>query len=310
MTFGYRPLYIVASDINDALLAGLPILESQLCGGLLREYHCLPWSCYGSVVQRSDSRSSDVQAILNRLVDLTMHQRCHNATLVDFAGNCSMLARFATYKSEHFAHVLILDRPLDELVRNYAYSIRKNLNKAERSGVFVRDADSLSDIEAYCDMAHEVAIKHQRKPYPRDLFRNIFQLMIPAGDARFTLAFQNERPIAGALHLVQNNQVFNWLSVCHHKFLEFRPVESIIASVVEWAVAKGYRNYNFGASPKDALGLMRFKEKWGSKKTSYEIYELRGQSNVARFIFRLCTLGRRVRTCRLAQAAPADISAH
>src|SRR5262245_60513229 len=52
-TFGCRPLFVIARDQADTLLAGMPIIESRSCMGLLKEYHSLFWGSYGSAIVRN-----------------------------------------------------------------------------------------------------------------------------------------------------------------------------------------------------------------------------------------------------------------
>jgi lipid II:glycine glycyltransferase (peptidoglycan interpeptide bridge formation enzyme) len=84
--------------------------------------------------------------------------------------------------------------------------------------------------------------------------------------------------------LVKGGHVFNWLTVSKAEFLDHRPVELIDASVIEWAVKNGNSVYNFGASPPDAVGLIKFKEKWGAKKHSYKTYTISYPSRIRRVV--------------------------
>jgi lipid II:glycine glycyltransferase (peptidoglycan interpeptide bridge formation enzyme) len=140
-----------------------------------------------------------------------------------------------------------------------------------------------------------VAKKYNRPPYSRDFFRNVYELMTPLGHARFTLAFQHGRPIAGTLHIISGNHIFNWLTVSNPSFLDLRPVEAIIATMISWAVSEGYETYNFGGSPGHAEGVIRFKEKWGAERILYKTYYLNKLSMTASLISRLITTFNRLR---------------
>lgn len=286
---------MIASELDGTLLAGIPVLEMPIHRGILREYESLPWGCYGSVIMRNDSSPDCIGAVLTRYLNLVLSPLCLGGTVVDFAGNSSMLSNAATSVGDNFTHVLKLGRPLEEISRDYDYSIKKNLKKAERNSVFVRDANAAREVEAYCDLSDEVAKKYNRPPYSRDFFRNVYELMTPLGHARFTLAFQHERPIAGTLHIISGNHIFNWLTVSNPSFLDLRPVEAIIATMISWAVSEGYETYNFGSSPGHAEGVIRFKEKWGAERILYKTYYLNKLSMTASLISRLITTFNRLR---------------
>jgi hypothetical protein len=307
VTFGCRPLYVIASEPDGTLLAGIPVLQTPVNRGILREYHCLPWGCYGSVIARHNSSPACIAAVLARYLTLLRGSTCLGGTVVDFAGNSSMLSAVATSVSENFAHVLKLDRPMDEIYRDYDYSIKKNLKKAERNSVFVRDANEPGEIEAYCNLSDAVANKYGRAPYSRELFRAVYRLMAPLGHARFTLAFRYGCPIAGTLHIINRNHIFNWLTVSDPDFLDLRPVEAIIAAIIPWAASEGCQIYNFGASPSDAEGVIHFKEKWGAERTLYKTYHFKRLSTTASQISRLITIMGRLRHWLVSQSTTSAV---
>jgi lipid II:glycine glycyltransferase (peptidoglycan interpeptide bridge formation enzyme) len=185
-----------------------------------------------------------------------------------------LLSKYATKCVPVFGHVLPLTAPLESIEANYDYSIRKNLRTATRSGVVVRDATSHEDVDLYYALTQAVADKYKRPPYPCELFHNIFQEMVLRGEAKLPLAFRGDDPVSGALHVMTKSHVFNWLTASNPKHLECRPNEAVISSMIRWAVQRGSTVYNLGASPVDAEGLIRFKEKWGARRQGYTIYEI------------------------------------
>jgi hypothetical protein len=56
----------------------------------------------------------------------------------------------------------------------------------------------------------------------------------------------------------------NWLPVSIESSWPLRPNNFLIARTLETLCQAGYLEYNFGASPHDAAGLIRFKEGWGA----------------------------------------------
>jgi CelD/BcsL family acetyltransferase involved in cellulose biosynthesis len=275
LTFGYKSLFLLARLQNGDILAGLPFLEETgLLSRVFRKYHSLPWGCYGSVIARDGLEPSISSSLLTHLLSVLAQQHAYRATVVDFSGNGRYLAKYASRRIDTFTHVLMLDRPPEEIYDRFDYSIKKNIRKAQRSNVVVRDANTLDEVDIYYNMTQAIARKYARPSYSRELFRRIFQLMVPRGEARITLAFHNDKPLAGALHIISKRQIFNWLTASYPDDLGYRPNDALDSFMIEWASRNGLEAYNFGGSPLNAAGLIRFKEKWGACKKTYTVYEI------------------------------------
>jgi CelD/BcsL family acetyltransferase involved in cellulose biosynthesis len=279
-TFKERPLYLVARDRTRKVLAGMPLLESRDERGLLSAYHSLPWNCYGSAILRDGADPFASEKVIDSFQKLIQQWNVSRAVVVDFHNMAPTLSKYPTKCVPVVAHVLPLTAPLESIEANYDHSIRKNLRTAARNGVVVRDATSHEDVDLYYELTQAVADKYKRPPYPRELFHNIFQEMVPRGEAKLPLAFRGDDPLSGAIHVMTQSHVFNWLTASNPKHLEYRPNEAVISSMIRWAVQRGSTVYNLGASPADAEGLIRFKEKWGAKKHAYTIYEIDANSRL------------------------------
>jgi CelD/BcsL family acetyltransferase involved in cellulose biosynthesis len=285
--FGFKPLFLVVRRENGDIVAGLPVLEElRLNVPIFREYHSLPWGCYGSVVVRDGIDASVCSSLLMRFLSLVKGRHVYRTTMVDFTGTGRFLADYASKTTKVFTHVLPLDRPFEEIYANYDYTIKKNIAKSKRNNVVVRDVRTLDEVDDYYDMTCAIAKKYDRPAYSRELFRSIYRFMVPRGEARFTLAFHDDKPLAGALHIIGHGQIFNWLTASYADGLEYRPNDALDSFMIEWASRNGVKSYNFGGSPSDATGLIRFKEKWGARKKSYQVYEIEGMPKMVKAIRR------------------------
>ena len=65
-------------------------------------------------------------------------------------------------------------------------------------------------------------------------------------------------------NLFHQGAAMNWLPVSREKSWPLRPNNFLIARTLETLCEAAYLEYNFGASPHGAEGLIRFKESWGA----------------------------------------------
>ncbi len=166
---------------------------------------------------------------------------------------------------ESFTHVLPLTEDFEALSRGFHPSARRLVRQAEESGLAIRAAAGEEDVRAFYDLASRTVRRRAGKPKPYSLYQRIHRELVPKGLARYHLVHHGDRPIAGSLHLFHQGVATSWLPVSLETSWHLRPNNFLVARTLETLCQAGYVEYNFGASPLDAQGLIRFKESWGAR---------------------------------------------
>ena len=166
--------------------------------------------------------------------------------------------------SESFTHVLPLSEDFETVARGFHPSARRLVRQAEESGLTIRAASGEEDVRTFYDLASRTVRRRGGNPKPYSLYGRIHRELVPQGLARYHLVHHGEKPIAGSLHLFHEGVATNWLPVSLESSWHLRPNNFLIARTLETLCGAGYVEYNFGASPHDAPGLIRFKESWGA----------------------------------------------
>ncbi|MBI4364343.1 MAG: GNAT family N-acetyltransferase [Candidatus Latescibacteria bacterium] len=167
---------------------------------------------------------------------------------------------------ERFTHVLPLKPDFASLAASFSSPTRRMARQAEESGLSIRSAGSEADVRSYYALAVEAVRRRGGTPKPYSVYSRILETLVPSGRARFHLVEHEGIPVAGSLHLFHRGAVTNWLTVSRQTHWHLRPNNFLIARVLESLCEAGYLEYNFGASPPDAAGLIRFKEGWGAAR--------------------------------------------
>jgi len=165
---------------------------------------------------------------------------------------------------ESFTHVLPLGTDFETLAEGFTPAARRLVRQAEESGLTIRAAVSEEDVRAFYGIAVETVRRRGGKPKPWSLYERIHRTLVPGGVARFHLVHHGEDAVAGSLHLFHEGTAMNWLPVSIESSWPLRPNNFLVARTLETLCQAGYLEYNFGASPHDAAGLIRFKEGWGA----------------------------------------------
>lgn len=234
--------------------------------GPLETMESMPYATYGGpIVRRDHPDSVSVRLqLLEGYARRASRRRVLRSQLTWYEGHEAELP--ATPEPEAaFTHVLELQPDYEQVAEGFTSSTRRLVRQADESGLVVRPAESEEDVRAFLEIAEETVRRRGGKPKPASLYERIRTDLVPRGLARFHLVRHGDDPVAGSLHLFHQGVATSWLPVSKESAWPLRPNNYLIASLLETLCAAGYTEYNFGASPRDAAGLIRFKEGWGAK---------------------------------------------
>lgn len=169
-------------------------------------------------------------------------------------------------------YVLQLPEPPEELrfgnSRNHA-RVRWAVNKATKSGLRVREAETRAELRQWYGLYLEAMRSHAVPPRPYKFFRIAWDLLQPAGLMRLLLAEQHDqgqrRLLAGSIFLMFGQTVFYAFNGRHRDDLGLRPNDLIQWQAIQGAWCNGFRRYDFGEVTVEQQGLAQFKSKWGAE---------------------------------------------
>jgi lipid II:glycine glycyltransferase (peptidoglycan interpeptide bridge formation enzyme) len=265
-----RARYILGRNNNGELECGLPFIEHRRFG-LVAAMSTI----WGTPLLASGAPESSREAVLQEFAKLYKRFNLVYLSLSDYSQKCQHLKNLGFECRKDFLHRLELNRSYDELQKKiFNRSIRKNLNTAKKNGIVIVNIENLQQVRQYYDIARHTYLRRGGKMiYSLDFYENIFNIMLPAGLIKWQLAEIDGEAIAGAIHLVYKDTVFNLLEASYRDRQSLRPNDLLISAAIEWSINSGYKYYNFGASPAGAKELIRFKENWGARRMEFPVYE-------------------------------------
>lgn len=171
-----------------------------------------------------------------------------------------------------FTYVLELPEQSQQLrfgnSRNHG-RIKWAVQKAVKSGVEVRPAETESDLQAWYRLFLDTMRWHAVPPRPYRFFKFCWETMRPQGLMRLLLAEQHQagrtRLLAGSIFFMFNRTVTYAYSGRHREFLSLRPNDAIQWHAIHDAHRNGFRRFDFGEVPGENESLADFKTKWGAE---------------------------------------------
>jgi hypothetical protein len=161
----------------------------------------------------------------------------------------------------------------EKIWEGYKKNIRRDIRKAQKSGVTIRRGDSREAVPLFYKL-YLASMERNRAmaKYPLRWFEAVYEEMVENGLGAFLFAELEDNVIAGAVFIKSPTSIHYFHNGSKHEFLKFCPNELLIHSALEEAIEKGNPFFDFmGSDPNDA-SLLRFKEKWGGQSMDLDTY--------------------------------------
>ena len=244
--------------------------------GPWRSVDAMPFATYGGPIVRRGhpDPASARRLLLEAFAKWTSGRLVLRSQLTWYAGCAGELPDRLPAR-ESFTHVLPLVGDFEALADGFAPSTRRLVRQSVESGLAIRPVGTPEELRSFHDLAVETVRRRGGDAKPFSLYRRIHEILGPGGLARFHLVTHEGEPIAGSLHFFHEGVATSWLPVSRAASWHLRPNNFLIAQILETLCASGYLEYNFGASPPDADGLIRFKEGWGAVRRPVLVAERR-----------------------------------
>jgi lipid II:glycine glycyltransferase (peptidoglycan interpeptide bridge formation enzyme) len=83
---------------------------------------------------------------------------------------------------------------------------------------------------------------------------------------------EDSRMVGSCINFIHGDTLFNWQNVSDYSKRYLRPNHVLIADAIEYAIERGIKKINLGASPPYAHSLIDFKKRWGGERVNYDSY--------------------------------------
>jgi Acetyltransferase (GNAT) domain len=173
--------------------------------------------------------------------------------------HCLRLGR-AVVDFKRSCPLLVLDRPLEQIVGGYRSSVLRAIKRSGRERVVVKENADIAEVrQAYpIYRATMDRLGGTAKPWRfiEALLRE--KLAIPF------VARRNDHPIGLVILLVSSRMAIYWISASEFSASKFRPTNALINHAIRWCLRREIPVFSFGESAGERSGLIRFKEEWGT----------------------------------------------
>jgi serine/alanine adding enzyme len=270
---GYRPSIWAAVDDGGGPLALLLPVEISLMRGPLR-YLTTRAVVFASVLAASGQRGRDAVSSVLRTYDRRVSRRVlltELRNLVDIGELRPVLADCGYEFHDHLNFLIDLTRPLDHVWADIRPNARRNIRKAMKSGVEVRQAEDPADMRGAYHILREAYHRIRVPLPPSSLFHEAFGLLGPRGMMKVLVAEVKGELIGALMLLLHKDVVIYWYTGTSRDYSGYRPADLLVWRSLEMAHQIGARTFDFGGGgrPDEPYGVRDFKAKFGGERVNF-----------------------------------------
>jgi hypothetical protein len=275
-TYGYMPRYLAAESASGWCV--VPVMEVK---DILRRRRGigLPFSDAVPVLgDRGALRAETLEA----LVDYAERRRWQSVEIRDELHGITGAGEMTRYVH----HQVKLDGGIDAVAGSLHDAIRRNIRKAERSGVAVSHSRDSDAMEGFFRLHCLTRRKHGIPPQPLVFFRNLWKEIVEPGNGFVTSAFFQGRLISAAVFLLFGGTAVFKFGASVESRHPLRANNLVMWRSMQKCMEAGCRLLSLGRSDAHQDGLIRYKDGWGGEKRpcTYTVWGGHGRSSTTRRI--------------------------
>ncbi len=264
-SYGFQPAYLTG-ETPDGARAMLPVVEikTPLLG---KKAVSLPFSDFCPPLLQGNI---EPRQVLDETLCLARQRKWRTVQLRG-------LGQAGLPESDHFwQHDIPLLPSQEAMLASFPSSTRRNLNKAQREGVTIRDTLSLETLNAYYGLHCQTRKRLGVPPQPVSFFTSIYNHVLNRGLGNILLAFQGERPLAGAIFFHFGKSSLYKFGASDYAFQDLRANNLLIWSALQLYRQRGFEVLSLGRTDMEDSGLRRFKNTWSPIESvlAYHTYNL------------------------------------
>lgn len=171
-------------------------------------------------------------------------------------------------------HITDLAGGFDDVWGRFRENIRRNVRKAESSGLELHRAESGADARAYFEV-YEAAIDrfadNLESFYPIDHFEGLLRMPEYGGNVELVLAYLEGVAVSGLVTLSWGDVVIGWHWSTRPEDFSSHACPLLLATAMRQSCENGFRWFDFLCSG-SLEGVARFKDGFGSVRRPYNLY--------------------------------------
>jgi hypothetical protein len=268
--YGFRPEYLAIDGQSGELEGVMPLMYTRgvISGKRLRGLPVVPPA--GPLGVTADREAALVEAAC-RAAD----RRGARLMFATRTGGYEQAVPGLSGRAKHPTWVTPLGDDADELRRSWkkgSNNLFRNIAKAEKLGVTVREGTGEADLRAFYLLYLETMRRHRSLPRAWRQLALDQRLLGPRGEFRLFLAEHEGRVVAAAVFHAFAGAVDLLYNGSATSERDLRANFALYWHALRWAIESGHRHFDWGEA-QEGGSLSRFKAQWSAEPVREYVYE-------------------------------------
>ncbi len=176
---------------------------------------------------------------------------------------------------DYINYLIPLDRDPQEIFKEFSRTRRQNIRKLQKLEITVREVHSFEEAMRVYNIIKETYKRIHVPLADATLFKATYNILKPAGIAKFYMATLESDEIAAAVTLIHKKTLYIWYMGTRKDYLKITPASMIAWYLIKWGSENGYKILDWlGAGrPNDHYGVGEFKKRFGGIEVNYGRFE-------------------------------------
>jgi len=271
-TYGYEPIAYTTSPPGARLEDGMVFcrIASWITG---RRLVSLPFSDHCEPLVKEPGQEHVFLARLEETLQREHLRYIEIRTAQPFDAPTALFRSSYAYA----LHRIDLEPDLATLFhRLHKSSTQRKIQRALKEGLEYQEGQSDTLLSAFWDLLVLTRRRHQLPPQPASWFRNLIDCF--GEDLKIRVAFHVKRPVAAILTLRHRETLVFKYGCSDARFNHLGGTHLLLWRCILEAKGAGLRAFDLGRSDLDNPGLITFKDRWGSARSTVTYWRFAASS--------------------------------
>lgn len=257
LAYGYEPIVYTTCSPGSELTSGIVFckVESWLTG---RRLVSLPFSDHCDPLLETSVEFDDLLGLVRRRVADGRWGYCEIRPIRFHPDDSTLLVQ----SDQYWLHTIDLRASIDNIHRNFHYSVRRTIRRAEREAMVYEEGNSERLLGQFYKLFVSTRRRHHLPPQPLKWFHSLNAVF--GAKLKIRVAFKNDTPVASILTLNHKNTVTYKYGCSDARLHRLGGMALLFWTTIQQAKSAGLEKLDLGRTERNNDGLAAFKEHWGA----------------------------------------------
>lgn len=276
MTKNHRPeVHAVVSGSNGQIRALIVSVQVYVAGGLFKRFTGRS-VLYGGILMDHCIASDQIPYLMREYDQIqlsrVLYTEIRNAnSTADFR----KALEFSGYEyRDYLNYQIVLNQPINAIFKSFSTSCKRNIRKAEKSGIEIRELKDPKEIPVFYELLHKTYKRAQVSIADISLFQNAFEVLYQRNMIRYFIAYLDQVPIACRSVFVFKDKLYDWYAGSDANYFRHCPNEWMVWHILQLGAQWGLKIFDFGGAgyPDEKYGVRDFKSRFGGNLVNHGRY--------------------------------------